>query len=502
MSLAHDSILRRLLKVGHGDSGPDFLKDDLSRHALLSKPTRTMLFMILFALLPFVFPQIQQLVALEGQPYKDMLPDVRELIAFQQNSAPSRLGISGETEPSGVMKPAREPVTVAPNACVAGTIEDPTHALDSFNAALLRTEQKSPGAITRISHYGDSPITNDGITATVRLLLQKQFGDAGHGFILIDRPWAWYGHQAITFTSGGGWNSDSLMNPQMRDGLFGLGGVAFHAGGPGKYARYSTAAGGENGRNFSRVDVYYLAHPGGGQFSVEVNDAVSETVSTASDLVHSGFYEARAPQAGENSFTVRTSGGNVRLFGAVLENDGPGVVYDSLGVNGAFAGLLATVMNEQNWAEQLQHRQPNLVILNYGTNESQFASDDQMERYDRELRAVVQRVRKALPASVLIVSPMDRCKRVPGGRVITMPSIPKIVEMQRRVARETNCAFLDLFAAMGGDSTMARWHQGRRHLVGGDLTHPTAEGAQTVGTLIYMALLERYFEFTTREANR
>ncbi len=498
MSLTHDSIVRRFLRTSHSGLGADS-RDDPGRHALFSKPVRTMLFIILFTSLPFVFPQLQQHVTLKGESYKAMLPNISELIAFQHNRAPSISGNSSETSDQVNSRPATEPT----NACVDGTIEDPTNALDALNAALVRTEQKSPGAITRITHYGDSPITNDGITATVRLLLQKQFGDAGHGFMLIDRPWAWYGHQAITFSSGGGWNSDSLLNPQVRDGRFGLGGVAFHASGPGKYARYGTATAGENGRNFSRVDVYYLAQPGGGQFSIGINDAVSETVSTTSEVTHSGFHQARAPQAGENSFTVKTTGGNVRLFGVVLENDGPGVVYDSLGVNGAFAGLLATVMNEQHWAEQLQHRQPNLVILNYGTNESQFASDDQMERYDKELRAVVQRVRTALPqASVLIVSPMDRGKRVPGGRVITLPSIPKIVELQRRVARETNCAFLDLFAAMGGDSTMARWHEGRKHLVGGDLTHPTAEGAQTVGTLIYMALLERYNEYKIREHNR
>ncbi len=495
MSLTHDSIVRRFIKSGRRGG----LVSDPRRQALFSKPARTMLFVILFAALPFAFPQIQQHFALNGQSFKEMLPKVSELIAFRHNSSRSFSSSANEAPAGMVNQPTKEHA----NECVAGTIEDPNHQLDSFNAALLRTEQKSPGAITRITHYGDSPITNDGITATVRLLLQKQFGDAGHGFILIDRPWAWYGHQAITFTSGGGWNSDSLMNPQVRDGQFGLGGVAFHAGGPGKYARYATADSGDNGRNFSLVDVYYLAQPHGGQFSVGINDTVSETVSTASDSAHSGFYAAKAPQSGENSFTVKTSGGNVRLFGAVLENDGPGVVYDSLGVNGAFAGLLATVMNEQHWAEQLQHRKPNLVILNYGANESQFASDDQMARYDKELRAVVQRVKTALPqASVLIVSPMDRGKRVPGGRIITLPSIPKIVEMQRRVALETDCAFLDLFAAMGGDSTMARWHQGKKHLVGGDLTHPTAEGAQTVGTMIYMALLQRYVEYKTREAYR
>ena len=51
---------------------------------------------------------------------------------------------------------------------------------------------------------------------------------------------------------------------------------------------------------------------------------------------------------------------------------------------------------------------------------------------------------------------------------------------------------------MGGDGTMARWHEGRHHLVGGDLTHPTADGAITVGVLIYRAIVEGYADYRGR----
>jgi lysophospholipase L1-like esterase len=126
-----------------------------------------------------------------------------------------------------------------------------------------------------------------------------------------------------------------------------------------------------------------------------------------------------------------------------------------------------------------------------------------MERYDKDLREVIRRVRAALPnVSILIVSPMDRGKRAAGGKIITMPSIPKIVEMQRRVALETNCAFFDTFTAMGGEGTMAKWAagKGKDHLVGGDLTHPTAEGAEIVGRLIFEAMKDSYLKYKARTA--
>lgn len=478
-------------------------RDKRTRSILLSKPAQTILCVIVFACLPLIFPGLANVIP-GLKDYREMLPDLGELVSFKGSESNQ----GGGDIPGGAptTESADFAATGADQPIIVGSehpIEDPARALDAFFAHLARTESRQSGAVTRITHYGDSPITNDGITSTVRRIMQERFGDAGHGFILMDRPWAWYGHQGITFTSGGDWDNNPMIGGKINDGEFGLGGVAFRASGPGKYARFAPATEGETGKNFSRMEVYYLQQPGGGQFSVDVNGTGAQTVSTSNDATTSGFYEIKAAQSGANTFNVKTLGGNVRVFGAVIENDGPGVVYDSLGVNGAYAGLLATAMNQDHWAEQLRHRNPNLVIINYGTNESQYASDDQMERYDKDLREVIRRVRVALPdVSILIVSPMDRGKRAAGGKIITMPSIPKIIEMQRRVALETNCAFFNTFEAMGGDGTMAKWAagKGKNHLVGGDLTHPTAEGSEIVGRLIFEAINDSYLKYKARTA--
>lgn len=475
-----------------------------TRSILLSKPARTILCVLIFASLPLIFPGLANVIP-GLQNYREMLPDLKELVSFKGSESNQGGDIPGGAPTTATNEFSS---TGADAPVIVGSehpIEDPARALDPFFAELARTEAKQPGAITRITHYGDSPITNDGITSTVRRIMQEHYGDAGHGFILMDRPWAWYGHQAITFTSGGDWDNNPMMGAKENDGEFGLGGVSFRANGPGRYARFAPASEGETGKNFSRMEVYYLQQPGGGQFSVDVNGNDARTVSTSADAATSGFFEIKAAGNGQNTFNVKSLSGNVRLFGAVLENEGPGVVYDSLGVNGAYAGLLATAMNPEHWAQQLQHRNPNLVIINYGTNESQYASDDQMERYDKDLREVIRRVRVALPnVSILIVTPMDRGKRVAGGKIITMPSIPKIVEMQRRVALETGCAFFNTFAAMGGDGTMAKWAEGKgkNHLVGGDLTHPTAEGAEIVGRLIFEGINDSYLKYKARAGNQ
>ena len=108
-------------------------------------------------------------------------------------------------------------------------LDDRNGGLDHFYAALWRTERGVPMAITRILHYGDSPTTADLITGDTRQLLQKRFGDAGHGFTLIGKPWAWYEHRGVELSSHG-WQMDPGTRWDLRNGLFGLGGVAFSAG--------------------------------------------------------------------------------------------------------------------------------------------------------------------------------------------------------------------------------------------------------------------------------
>jgi hypothetical protein len=77
---------------------------------------------------------------------------------------------------------------------------------------------------------------------------------------------------------------------------------------------------------------------------------------------------------------------------------------------------------------------------------------------------------------------MDRGKHS-GGEIVTMPTIPKLVDIQRRVARDTGCGFFDTFNAMGGDGTMARWYNGQPRLVSADLIHPGPAGGRMIATV-------------------
>jgi hypothetical protein len=76
-----------------------------------------------------------------------------------------------------------------------------------------------------------------------------------------------------------------------------------------------------------------------------------------------------------------------------------------------------------------------------------------------------------------------------------MPTIPRIVAIQRRVARETGCGFFDTFRAMGGAGTMARWYTQQPRMVSADFIHPYPAGGKIIAEIIVRELtagLARY----------
>lgn len=367
-------------------------------------------------------------------------------------------------------------------------LNSPDGSLVHFYESMRRTELKEPGAVTRIVHYGDSPTTADLITSDTRTLLQKHFGDGGHGFCLIARPWAWYAHDGISMRSGGWEIEVPTQTNRAKDGYYGLGGASFR-GGPGSWAYFSTRRGGH-----TAVEIAFEFQAGGGNVVLYADDQPVGQAETGAEASGPGWASIPvAPTA--RQFRLTVYGGPVRVFGVRFVKPGPGIEYDSLGLNGAYISVLGRMFNEAHWAAQLRHLKPDLVIVNYGTNESAYAS--YVDRYyAKELREVVRRVRAAVPeSSLLLMSPMDRGVRQTGGEIGTMPAIPRLVAIQQQVADEFGAAFFNTFQAMGGPGTMGRWYEAEPRLVGGDFIHPMPKGAKIVGNLLYQALFDGYNRF-------
>jgi lysophospholipase L1-like esterase len=364
---------------------------------------------------------------------------------------------------------------------------DDSGALDHFYSALQNLSTGQNKRTVRIIHYGDSPTTADLITGDARELLQQRFGNAGLGFVLVAKPWAWYGHHGVQLDDGT-WKINTAVD-SMREANYGLGG-AFFTGPVGSSSTIQLT-----GRDSSSMEIDYLAQPNGGSLDVLADGSHIDTVQTAATIKENAAKSIVLPK-GTRKVELRVSEGAVELFGAVFSRDVVGITYDSIGLNGASTTVMSRAFNPATFAASLQHRNPDLVVINYGTNESSFPVYVE-KQYEAELTRAVSRVRSALPnASILIMSPMDRGERS-GDQISTMPAIPEIVAIQQRVARQTGCGFYNTYQAMGGSGTMARWYERQPAMVGADLIHPSPQGARIVAQLLVGQLLigyERYMQ--------
>ena len=365
-------------------------------------------------------------------------------------------------------------------------------ALQAFFAKLTRVGRREASAIARIAHYGDSSIAADSITHTARRLLQRRFGDAGHGFVLISRGYMHYLHRDVVHRSSRGWELFPVVMAGLRPGLYGYGGVQSRGGG-GEYATFGTVDDGPVGRRVSRFELFYQRFRGAGNLELKVDGKRHALLQTRGEQVEDAFEVIRVPD-GPHTLTLRARGAATRLYGVALERDVPGVVYDSLGIVGAMADRLLH-FEPEHVKDQLARRSPDLLVLGFGGNESGNKWLN-LERYERELVKVVALMRAGKPGmSCMLLGPLDQAERDERGRVVTLETIPKIVAAQRRVANDHGCAFFDVFSAMGGEGAMAKWLRARPKLATSDLRHATPAGYELIGNLYYKALLKAFADY-------
>jgi lysophospholipase L1-like esterase len=396
--------------------------------------------------------------------------------------APAGLAATRKKKPAPAVSPqarAKAEKTVSSELAKSNNVENPG-SLVPFFEQLYREKSGQSEAAVHILHFGDSHTAADEWTGDLRELFQAGFGDGGPGFSLAGRPFRGYRRFDVSGGASRNWHTEGLARADG-DGLFGMGGVSI-----------STSYAGENvyiEAECSLLEVFYLKQPGGGELALYDNGELVNSFSTNGET-GPGYFTHR-PSPGAHTFELRTlQRAPVRLFGWSADRN-KGVTYEALGINGAEAAVMLK-WDERVLASNLEHRNPALIVLAYGTNEAGNSTWDR-ESYGRMFSALLAKLRQYAPtASLLVVGPPDRYYRY---RRVLMPlnQVDEIVAAQRDACRENGAAFWDTRARMGGKGSMRQWVTAG--LAQRDYVHFLGQGYRLLGNTLFKDMMNNYDDF-------
>ncbi|HEY6724921.1 MAG TPA: GDSL-type esterase/lipase family protein [Polyangiaceae bacterium] len=438
-----------------------------------------------------------------GHPVLGLLLALTSLLVVVTCSATTRVEGATPPGPAGFEAPPpapeppepppalpSEPAAAAPEPRAPAALPGPAPlSLVRFFAALRALEQRARQSHVHVVWLGDSHTAADLWTEGVRHALQARFGVGGPGFFHVGLKQT--RHSQVKTDVFGSWQrvpAQPARTEPFLDGVFGLAGVRATAK-DGASFKAKLRAGAVVGK--ARWSVHYRA-PARSSFQLKLG-AHTELIrgSTASPATIQHFERELEP---DGELVLRQLGGMPEFYGATVESSEPGVVLDTLGIDGARAKT-PLAWRAEAWERELAARHADLVVLAYGTNEvfeSRAASI-----YAGYYRELLQRVRRVAPdADCLIIGPTDVMQTLGQSH----PRVVEISSVQAQVAGELGCGYVGAHELMGGEGSYSEWQTAKPQLAGADGVHLTVRGYQELGQLTSELLMRGYDRFVGSQA--
>ena len=345
-------------------------------------------------------------------------------------------------------------------------------------ALLLRGKAKDH---IRIGMYGDSNMTMDFITGRIRRDLQLRFGDGGHGYVALAKPWGWYHHMDVKHDlSKKSWIAFAVSTAPAADHLIGFAGIAAQSLQPGALTLVATAdEGAPIGTTASRFELYYLKRKGAGTFKIVLDSKKLIDVDAASETTEAGFVALETEDAPHELAFVTTSKFPVRLFGATLERGSPTFIVDSLGVGALSTAEMVGLEDQELNRQMLAHRKYDLILDMVGSH--MWNAPQLPALYE----TMIGTHRAAIPGlPIVMLSPPDTVQKPTSPH--SDPRIVRVGELKKKIAAENKAAYWDFRAAMGGDRSILEFK--KHQMSSNDLIHLEQKGGSYMGDRIVYAI--------------
>jgi lysophospholipase L1-like esterase len=392
--------------------------------------------------------------------------------------------------------------TLAASALLIDNLAPPPCAEALCGGAYLRPyfdALQARGAIdgappVHILQIGDSHSAGDAISGAWRDILQARYGAGGRGVLPPGDPYYGFLPHGVHVSQSGAWRVEATFGktapPAGEPVVFGVTGYRLST----DQAGATIALAAEPIAAFNRVVVCGVTGPGQGGYAVTLGGASIPVSMAGAPGVDCETFGAPGL---ETQVSLTAQGGQVTLLSWGVFRPG-GVVVSNMGVVGAQLRHFART-DDGALAQELHAYQPDLIVLEFGTNEGFVGRFDARE-YELGLRAQIRRLKRLSAATpILLLGAPDagtdrrelahNAEPASGGAYpvesssggwFPPPALARIRDVQRRVAADEGVAFWDWAARMGGPGAAQSWAAASPPLMRRDHVHFTTEGGVEV----------------------
>lgn len=356
-----------------------------------------------------------------------------------------------------------------------------TKQLSYFYSALKTAKTKG----LRIAHFGDSAIEGDLITADIREALQSKFGGNGVGWLgIVSQDISFRLTTKHSFSDN--WESAALYNSNPKGLPLGISGeIAVPKGNA--WVKYETTRSRRYLKDFTVVKVYYSNAK-----NSKINYVFDNGTKQSAQLKQGSGIQELVLKSTSKAKSIKLEFpiiDQAYFYGVSLENE-PGVYIDNFplrGNSGVDLGQLkASILKD--FAKYFDY---DLIILEFGLNIAGSRKTD-YTWYEREMVKVINHIKSVFPkTSIVMISVHDKAMKK-GSSFVTDPTILKLLDAQKNIAKQADVAIWSMFDAMGGENSMPKWVNANPPMAFKDYIHFNDQGAARIAELFTEALLENY----------
>jgi len=375
-------------------------------------------------------------------------------------------------------------------------LQNDSAALASFYKK-LKALKNGNNAKVSIVHIGDSHIQADFFSGTVRKKLGMEFGSAGRGLIFPYRIAKTNGPPDYKTSSNKEWKAKRNVFPDQPMPI-GISGITIETEDTSAYINIAIKDTSGIDYSIKKITLFHSKNPENFGWAIVTDSTMPPKCIFPSAKSNSPFTSEYFFDAPIKNFTLKCIAKDSTqtcdfIFGLLLENGKPGIIYNMIGVNGA---MYEHYIRSEYFVQQMSLLQPDMIIISLGTNESYYKNFDSTAFY-YSIDTLVTSIRKNNPAAAfLLTTPGDCLKKVRKGKKRFYAKNPSVLSARNTIityCRKNDLAYWDWLEVMGGYGVMNEWYKNK--MSDKLRLHLSTLGYLIQGELLYKAMMESFNKY-------